>query len=264
MKILFLTNLNNGSSQEDLLLVESLKDYFEITISHPLECERHLESVSGIIIRNIWPTYEYAKEWGHIKQKIEESGLPTYNSFNGKGDIHGKDYLVELFEKGYLVIPTVDNLENLHLLGNTEYFWIKPKEGCDGSGSGKYTKGEIKNIDLTDYVIQPYVEFVSEPSFFFVDNAFSHAIATPNRLVDKKIQVYKPTEEDLSFAQKFVEWNTLDHGIQRIDAVRTKEGELLLTEVEDLCPYLYIDDVGPETGKMFEEKIRISLLKVFY
>ena len=49
---------------------------------------------------------------------------------------------------------------------------------------------------------------------------------------------YVPTEEDLAFAERFIEWNNLDWGIQRVDACRSKQGELLLVELEDLNPYL--------------------------
>ena len=258
-KILFLTNKNNGAFEEDSQLIDFLSKDFEITVSHPLDCLPLPSNAEGIIIRNIWPTHEYAKEWKSIQQKIKESKIPTYNSLTGKGDINRKGYLLELSKMGYPVIPTIDNLDNLYLLEDSEYYWVKPKDGCDGSGSGKYTKEDLFKKDLKDHIIQPYIEFTSEPSFFYVDNVFSHAITTPNRLTDKDIEVYKPTEEELAFAQRFVEWNTLGHGIQRIDAVKTKEGKLLLTEVEDLCPYLYIDDIDLETKKVFLEKVAMSL-----
>ena len=68
----------------------------------------------------------------------------------------------------------------------------------------------------------------------------------------------KPTEqaainiEDfLAFAREFVEWNTIEHGIQRVDACRTKEGDLLLVELEDLNPYLSIDLLDAPTRDRF-------------
>ena len=38
-----------------------------------------------------------------------------------------------------------------------------------------------------------------------------------------------------------MEWNAIEHGMQRVDACRTRGGELLLVELEDLNPYLSID-----------------------
>ena len=262
-KILFLTNKDNGAHEEDEQLIELLGKDFDLIVSHPLECTPLLPKVEGVIIRNIWPTHEYADQWVEISQKIRDSGLPTYNSLAGNGDTKGKDYLLKLYKSGYPVIPSVDNLKDVELLGHQEFYWIKPKDSCDGWGSGKYSKNELGNKVLTDYIIQPYVSFVSEPSFFFIDSNFSHAITMPNRLIGERIQVYKPTDEDIVFAQRFVDWNKLPHGIQRIDAVRTNTGELLLTEVEDLCPYLYVDDLDADTRKKFLNDIRVSVIKTF-
>ena len=67
-----------------------------------------------------------------------------------------------------------------------------------------------------------------------------------------KLKEYDCTDEDIAFAREFIEWNTVTHGIQRVDACRTKDGELLLVELEDLNPYLSILEV--------EEKIRYKFL----
>jgi hypothetical protein len=42
-------------------------------------------------------------------------------------------------------------------------------------------------------------------------------------------------------------------GIQRVDACRTQEGELLLVELEDLDPYLSLDRVDEATRTRFLE-----------
>ncbi len=242
-KILYLTNLKNQDPEEDLFLIEQLKKYCDIIHSHPLECEKHLTSVEGVIIRNIWPTYEYLAEWKRIKKLIQDSELPTYNPLTGKGDNGGKDYLIDLYKNNFPVIPSVDKIEDINLLPDSAYYWIKPKESCDGYGAEKISKEYLLKKKLTDFIIQPYIEFVSEPSFFFIDNKFSYAIEMPNRLKDRDMKLYEPTEYDFVFAQKFVEWNNLLKGIQRIDAIRLKTGELLLTEVEDISEYLYILDI---------------------
>lgn len=263
-KLLFLTNKNNDSIEdEDSKLIDYLSKYFELAVSHPQDCLPLLHKVEGIIIRNIWPTHEYAEEWKEIEQKIKDSGLPTYNSLSGKGDIKGKDYLLKLFKDGYSVIPSVDKFKDIDQLGDTESYWIKPKDGCDGFGAGKYTRAELNSRNLTDYIIQPYIEFTSEPSFFFVDNIFSHAITMPNRLRDRDIEVYIPTEDEILLAKRFVDWNDLPHGIQRIDFVKKDDSSLLLTEVEDLCPYLYISDVGIEIRNRFLERVKVSMINYF-
>ena len=56
-----------------------------------------------------------------------------------------------------------------------------------------------------------------------------------------ELQPYEPTPADLEFAHRFIDWNTLAYGIQRVDACRAPGGELLLVELEDLNPYLSLD-----------------------
>lgn len=263
-KILFLTNKDNGYfEEEDSVLIDFLGHYFELVVSHPQDCLSLLQKVEGIIIRNIWPTHEYAENWSEVERKIKDSGLRVYNSLSGKGDVNGKDYLLKLFQDGYPIIPSVDRLVDISKLETAEYYWIKPKDGCDGYGSGKYTKDELTDKDLNNYIIQPYVEFTSEPSLFFIDNIYSHGITMRNRLNDTCIGEYMPSAKEIALAERFVKWNDLPRGIQRIDFVQTKNGSLLLTEIEDLCPYLYLDDVIIETRNKFLEDIRVSVVNYF-
>jgi hypothetical protein len=262
-KILFLTNKQNSDPEEDVLLVDFLSNDFELIVSHPLDCLKFLNTVKGVIIRNIWPTYKYLNEWTQIEAVIRKTGIPTYNSLTGKADRLGKNYLLTLYKQGFPVIPSVDALTDIDLLGTHEFYWIKPRNSCDGIGALKLSGEELQKQSLVDYIIQPYIEFTSEPSFFFVDNKFSHAITTENRLVGKDMRSYQPTEQDLIFARKFIDWNNLKYGIQRIDAVRTKREELLLTEIEDFCPYLYINDIAGQQKQKFLHEIRNSMLKVF-
>ncbi|MFD1775861.1 hypothetical protein [Paenibacillus rhizophilus] len=59
----------------------------------------------------------------------------------------------------------------------------------------------------------------------------------------------------------FNEWNNLDWGIQRVDACRTKQGELLLVELEDLNPYLSLLELTPDIRQRFVESLKHSLQK---
>lgn len=248
MRLLFLTNLNNGAREEDDFLVSRLTQDSEIIVVHPMECEQYLDKADKIIIRNIWPTHEYLHKWKQIKRVLKQSGIFTFNSLEGKGDNEGKSYLLELYMQGYPVIPSIDSISDLPKLPQGENYWIKPKDGADGYAARKISKHELEHLDLTDYIIQPYVEFIDEPSFFFINSVFAYAITMPNRIADTNIQWYEPTSKDMEFARKFVQWNDLPHGIQRIDALRLKDGSLLLTEVEDIAPYLYLLDL-PEWKK---------------
>jgi len=70
---------------------------------------------------------------------------------------------------------------------------------------------------------------------------------------------YGPTSEDISFADSFINWNTIYQGIQRVDACRTRDGRLLLVELEDLNPYLSILDLDENTRNKFMSELIAAL-----
>jgi len=67
------------------------------------------------------------------------------------------------------------------------------------------------------------------------------------------------TNEDIKFAEKFIKWNKIKNGIQRVDACRTQDGKLLLVELEDLNPYLSILELDENT----REKFIMDLINTF-
>ena len=262
-RILFLTNQQNDAPEEDALLIDYLAEDFDMIVSHPVDCLRHLHSAKGIIIRNIWPTHEYQEDWDDVKAYIRDSEIPSYNPLVFKGDTEGKDYLVVLHEKGYPVIPSIDNINDLEKLPASDSYWIKPKKSCDGIGAERLGRQQLLDRRPRGYIIQPFVEFEYEPCFFFVDNRFEHAFAETHRLLDDDTYPYDASADDLSFASRFVEWTGLPYGVQRIDAVRMNDGQLLLTEIENLCPYLYLDALDDRDRGSFLGSIRQSMLTAF-
>lgn len=262
-RILFLTNSRNEAPNEDRMLVQYLSSDFDLVVCHPRECSPLLDDVDGVIIRNIWPTHEYEDEWEAAKLHIRASGLPVYNSLGFRGDVEGKDYLMDLVAGGYPVIPSIDRVEDLQKLPQSQHYWIKPKNSCDGIGAEKMTREALLTRKPRGYIIQPFVEFDYEPSFFFVDNKYTHAMWERHRLLDDRVARYSPSSQDLDFAASFVRWAGQRYGVQRIDAIRLKDGRLLLTEVENLCPYLYLAEVDEATRMRFLQAMKASMLKVF-
>lgn len=262
-KLLYLSNQANSDPEEDLYLAEALRIDFDIRIVHPLDSEQYLHDTDGVVVRNIWPTYEYLDEWKRIMNMLKKSGIKTYNPLTGKGDLGGKKYLVELYDSGLPVIPSIDSIQKIEKLPKSESYWIKPLESCDGVGAKKCTRQELLETDISDFIIQPYIEFESEPSFYFIDGRFSYAITMPNRILDTNIKQYLPMDDDLLFAQKFVAWNDLPYGIQRIDAVRLFDGTLLLTEVEDIAEYLYLLDLDKNERESVTKTLLNSVRNAF-
>ncbi|RST16745.1 hypothetical protein EF908_35000, partial [Streptomyces sp. WAC04770] len=109
------------------------------------------------------------------------------------------------------------------------------------------------------YKRQPRIGFRYEVSFYFVDQDFQYALYAPDPERRWVLEPYAASAEDLAFARRFIAWNSLPYGIQRVDACRTAEGELLLVELEDLNPYLSLDRVGEEVREAFVARLTASL-----
>ncbi len=54
-------------------------------------------------------------------------------------------------------------------------------------------------------------------------------------------------------------WRNVTHGIQRVDACRTRDGGLFLVELEDLNPYLSLDRVAPPVLDVFVRDVTSSI-----
>ena len=106
---------------------------------------------------------------------------------------------------------------------------------------------------------QPRIDFRYEVSFYYIDRTFQYALYAPDPAERWRLESYTPTPDDLSFAQRFVDWNAIDHGIQRVDACRAPSGELLLVELEDLNPYLSLDLLDEAARDAFVANMKKSL-----
>jgi len=265
-KLLFLTNLYNGSPEEDIFLTEQLRKHFTISIVHPLDSEAVEDNFTTALVRNIWPSHEYKDQKAALIRRLTRKGLlPASEAERGyleQDNYLEKEYLLDIYAKGYPVIPTIDSVSNLEVLGDCAAYFIKPKDRCDGEGSEKLSREELIKRELTDYLIQPHIAFDYEVCFYFVDGAFVYAFKVSNRLAGKDYEPYQPSPDDMAFAEKFVRWNRLDYGLQRVDAVRVHDTqELLLTELEDFGPYLYILELPEPVREKAVRSIVESLLK---
>lgn len=239
-KLIILSNLEDfDAKQEDIALGELLKKYFEIKVLDIFDDEIFSQECL-FLIRNVWGRSGGSERMRTIYQDFEKRGIKYSVSLTGKADQKGKRYLIDLYASGHKVIPTFDNCTKALLLGSTEYL-LKPIYGGSGKGIISVSKETLSDtFDKQRYIIQPKLEFTSEVSIFFVDSAFQYALKTKGSRWD--LEVYTPTPEELSLAEKFVRWNPIA-GIQRVDFLKTNDDKLLLLEIEDSCPYLSLLDV---------------------
>lgn len=210
----------------------------------------------AVVVRNSGPVLHYQQAYDSFRAAALAAGTRVYNPLTGRGDMAGKQYLLDLTVAGYPVIPTVDDPARLSELPRVPSYAVKPKQGADSIG---LTFTANPTGPAGEILIQPRIDFAYEVSFYFVDDAFQYALYAPDPARRWELVPYEPTAADLEFARAFVGWNTLGHGIQRVDACRAPSGELLLVELEDLNPYLSLDLLPPEVQDSFVAALTRSL-----
>lgn len=269
-KILFVTDLYYNANgrhyyEEDLFITSKLRENLKLVICNPKDMDSFNDKFDLTIFRNAGPASNFPNEYNQFRNKIKTKNLKTYNSFDGKGDMNGKDYLIELTDLDYPVIRTIDKIDNFDKLPKVDKYVIKPKDGADSIGMEFVSKEELyKKVSKEDRntLIQPAINFEYEVSFYFIDRDFQYSLYAPDKSKRWELQEYKATGKDLEFAMKFIDWNNIDHGIQRIDACRDENGNLLLVELEDLNPYLSILELSSELQEKFIEALKKSINKV--
>ncbi|MES5820413.1 hypothetical protein [Streptomyces sp. RG80] len=263
-RILYVTDLayqarGRRYCDEDIFLTSRLREDFDLALCGPRNAAALMDAFDAVVVRNSGPVLTYQDAYDDFRERAISTGARVYNPLSGRGDMAGKQYLLDLSAAGYPVIPTVDNVDDLHRLPETDRYVVKPKLGADSMGLEIVTGDRVRDLVAEDVLVQPCVDFAYEVSFYFVDHDFRYALYAPHPDRRWQLEPYEPTDADLEFARRFVDWNTIDHGIQRVDACRAPDGELLLVELEDLNPYLSLDALGEEGRDAFVVAMKASL-----
>lgn len=242
---------------EDIYLTSKLRDHFDLAICHPEDAAALMPDFDTVVVRNTGPVIDYPAVYQHFREQATARRQRVYNPLTGKADMAGKQYLVDLTEQGYPVIPTIDRVAHLDRLPEADQYVVKPKAGADSHGLRFVHRHELPTGE--GILIQPKIDFRYEVSFYFVDHDFQYALHAPDPSQRWELTTYDPTSADLKFAARFIAWNSLDHGIQRVDACRTRDGDLLLVELEDLNPYLSLDRTTDRTREGFVKAVTSSI-----
>lgn len=249
---------------EDTWLVSSLPGDLMITLVSPVDLVRPelLPECDLVVVRNSGPVAGHTDAWEAFTRWATDHRQPTYNDLSGRGDMRGKEYLLELTGLGMPVIPTVASVDALDRLPAAASYVVKPLDGADSHGLRILTSPQLDladPTDLKDVLIQPWLPLAAEISFYVVDGEISYALRTrtPDARWDLVPHHVTPGERD--FVDSFLRWNPLRHGIQRVDACLTASGDLLLVELEDLNPYLSLDRLEPEVRERFVDQFAAAL-----
>lgn len=244
---------------EDIFLTSRLREKFDIAVCHPLDAAALMDGFDAVVVRNSGPVLHYPAEYEAFRARALAGGVRVYNELSGKGDMAGKQYLPDLTAAGFPVIPTIDRADDLDRLPDVDTYVVKPKLGADSLGLEFVPRDRLAELSYDGLLVQPRIDFRYEVSFYFVDRAFQYALYAPRPDERWALEPYEPTERDREFAQRFVDWNDIAYGIQRVDACRAPDGELLLVELEDLNPYLSLHVLSPGARDAFVARVETSL-----
>ncbi|MFE1202554.1 hypothetical protein ACFW5V_12730 [Streptomyces sp. NPDC058762] len=268
-RILYVTDLayrarGRRYGDEDIFLTSRLREEFDLALCHPRDAAALLDGFDAVVVRNSGPVREYKAAYDAFRERAAERGTRVYNQLTGRADMLGKQYLLDLTAAGFPVVPTVDRAEDLHLLPVADEYVVKPRLGADSAGLRIVPAAGVPQAlgDAADLLVQPRVDFAYEVSFYFVDHDYQYALHAPHPDRRWQLEPYDATVADLDFARRFIEWNGVDHGIQRVDACRAPGGELLLVELEDLNPYLSLDALDEPVRDAFVTALRTALRRL--
>ncbi len=248
MKILMISNIDSDDKLEDLWLARAFqKEGHKVAIVDK-NYDENLEALFDIfLLRNTWDTdatEEIIKKRSDFRKRVINKNLPRIN-FDGKYDGTDKEYLVKLYKSGYPVIPTINKLKDLELFKEYNKFMLKLKNSYDGIGQIIVDRQELEKKFNDSYIIQPYMKFQSEVQFYYIKDKFEYALEfSPSKVpIYPEAKQYLPNKIELELSNKFSSLNGDYYGIQRIDFIKLFDGTLLLTEIEDIAPYLDLDCV---------------------
>jgi hypothetical protein len=247
---------------EDIALSACLREEFDVALCHPRDAAALLDAFDLVLVRNSGPVLGHLDAWDAFRDRATATRSLVYNQLTGRGDMAGKRYLVELTAAGFPVIPTVDRAEDFGRLPAADGYVVKPTFGADSAGL-RFVSADAARAAVADgagaVLAQPRIDFAHEVSFYFVDHDFQYALVAPRPDRRWELEPYEPSPADLDFARRFLGWNAIDHGIQRVDACRLPGGGLLLVELEDLNPYLSLDAVDDTRRAAFLTALTAAL-----
>ncbi|MEU9338833.1 hypothetical protein AB0D49_37740 [Streptomyces sp. NPDC048290] len=263
-RLLYVTDLayearGRRYGDEDVHLAARLRADADLALCDPRDAAALMDAFDAVVVRNSGPVLAYRTAYDAFRARALERGTRVYNPLTGRADMAGKGYLPELYAAGFPVIPTAVRPADLARLPAADRYVVKPVLGADSVGLRVIGPGELASAADGTVLVQPYIDFRYEVSFYFVDHAFQYALYAPDPARRWRLEPYEPTPDDLDFAHRFVRWNTLEHGVQRVDACRAPDGGLLLVELEDLNPYLSLDALPADRREAFVTAFRASL-----
>ncbi len=260
MRIAILTSFKEDCTEEDYILSKSFaKDGHKVDLLD-FPAPINIKNYDLILLKNAWlldeKTYRtYFDELEKFTKKIKSSNCKLISSQDGNlnFDKNGKKYLVDLFEKGYNVVPTIDNIKDIDKLPVVEKYIKKPYIAYDGFDMEIVNRDELKNLTLNNEVLQPKLKFISEVQLYFINNAFQYALEyTPSKWPDYPTpHEFKPPQKYIDQAKEIIELNNASCSFNRVDFLRLNKEEMMILEFADTNPNLSLPLLTEKTLNKF-------------
>lgn len=259
-RLLLITNTANGCEEDSKFLAPALAKYVDSQIVSVTEAMSLLAAVDVCLLRNVWPFRLMQSDLKLLGAAIKQSGVPCCNPVDDTLFVEDKSYLADLTREGFPVVPTVLDKRNVACFGSVQDYLIKPLGGCSSDGVRRLSATELASTDSAGHVVQPYLELKQELSFFYIDNVFVYALRTKSGRWD--MELWSPSAEQLAWVKRFVDWNAMPHGVQRVDVAVTTGDAWLLMEIEDIAPFLSLHMLPPDLLQSVTEQVAQSLLRI--
>lgn len=222
-------------------------------------------SFDYLIFRNTWDYYEKESAFNKWLEKIEQLGIPTFNSISTIQKNKHKFYLKELQSKGILILPTLflDKKFETVLSEIIPESWqkivIKPAFSAGSYLTKLVERTELDKIQTEfsehfktkDFLIQEYqpeIKQAGETSFIFFHGKFSHCVNKKPVENDFRVQfqyggkycLIEPSADLIQQAEAILAHFTEKLLYARVDGIIIGN-QLHLMEIELLEPDLYFD-----------------------
>ena len=83
--------------EEDLFITSRLQKHFNILIGHPQQAIALIDKADLIVFRNTGAVIGYQEYFDRFVEIVQKENINIFNSFDGKADIKGKQYLLDLY-----------------------------------------------------------------------------------------------------------------------------------------------------------------------
>jgi glutathione synthase/RimK-type ligase-like ATP-grasp enzyme len=239
-------------------------------------------SFDAIVVRSPWDYFMHAREWAAWLDRVEASGVPTWNPLKVIRWNSHKSYLQQLAGAGVPVVDTVmtqgDGAVDLQdVLAGAGWEDAVVKPAIDGGATRLFRVSDVDDAQERfeslmadgDVLVQPYLPSIvdqGELSLIYLGGELSHVVRKKAKPGDIRVQpvwggsfeLEGPTSEAIHVADRVFDSIDADLLYARVDLVRGLDDQLQLIELEVIEPLLFLE-LEPAAPKRYADALKERL-----